>query len=59
MLVPIEPPPTLVKYEIPVSCLKKDPVCKDPDRSGVHIQGIAVPPESTLHPNQGSCSAHS
>ncbi len=30
-----------------------------PDRSGVHIQGIAGPPESTLHPNQGSCSAHS
>ena len=30
-----------------------------PDRSGVHIQGIAGPPECTLHPNQGSCSAHS
>ncbi len=30
-----------------------------PDRSGVHIQCIAGPPESTLHLNQGSCSAHS
>ncbi len=29
-----------------------------PDQSGVHIQGIVGPPESTLHPNQGSCSAH-
>ncbi len=30
-----------------------------PDRSGVHIQGIAGRTESTLHPYQGSRSAHS